>query len=159
VKKLAENERDPQKKADLWIRAGKLLEDSGDKDRAIAKYKLALDADAKSLAAFGALRAIYADRGDAHGAVDLLEREISATDGPIAKATLWAELGQMARERLGERGKARDAFTKSLELDRRRRRRRAGSARWPSPIRTRRDDEVPRAAPRAHERDGSEVCA
>lgn len=117
VKKLAETERDPQKKAELYLRAGKLLEESGDKDRAIAKYKLALDADPRSLAAFGALRAIYADRGDAHGAADLLEREISATDGPIAKAKLWAELGVMARERLTDRGKAREAFTKSLELD------------------------------------------
>jgi tetratricopeptide (TPR) repeat protein len=117
VKKLAENERDPQKKAELYCRAGKLLEEAGDKDRAIAKYKSALDADSKSLVAFGALRAIYADRGDAHGAADLLEREISATDGPIAKAKLWAELGAMARERLSDRPKAREAFTKSLELD------------------------------------------
>jgi len=117
VERLADNERDPQKKAELFLRAGKILEDSGDKDRAIAKYKSALDADPRSLAAFGALRSIYGDRGDAHGAVDLLEREIGATDGPIAKAKLWAELGQMARERLGERGRARDAFTKSLELD------------------------------------------
>jgi len=117
VEKLADAERDPQKKSELLLRAGRILEDSGDKDRAIDRYKAALDADPRSIAAFGALRSIYADRGDAHGAVDLLEREIAATDGPTSKAKLWAELGRMARERLGDAARARTAFGKSLECD------------------------------------------
>ena len=52
---LAEAEKDPSKRADLWVRAGKILEDRGDKDRAIEKYKKALDADKKSSSAISAL--------------------------------------------------------------------------------------------------------
>jgi tetratricopeptide (TPR) repeat protein len=117
TEKLAETERDPAKRCELWIRAGKILEDRGDKDRAIEKYKAALDADPKSAAAFAALRAIYSDRGDAHGAAELLVREIAATEGPVTKSKLHAELGALRRDRLGDLVGAREAFAKALELD------------------------------------------
>jgi tetratricopeptide (TPR) repeat protein/tRNA A-37 threonylcarbamoyl transferase component Bud32 len=117
TERLAEGERDPAKKAELWIRAGKILEERGDKDRAIEKYKLALDADPRSAAAFACLRVIYSERGDAHGAAELLIREIAATDGPVAKSKLYAELGTLRRERLGDAAGARDAFLRALELD------------------------------------------
>lgn len=115
--RLAENEKDPQKKADLWVKAGKMLETSGDKDRAIDRYKLALDARPNDPAATQALRAVYASRGDAHGAAELLQREIEVTDGPIKKAALYAELGEIHRARLDDKIKARECFKKALELD------------------------------------------
>lgn len=117
TERLATNEKDPAKKAELWVRAGKLLEERGDKDRAIEKYKEALDADKRSLVAFAALRSIYGSRGDAHGAAELLMREIEATDGAISKAKLQVELGLLARERLTEPVRAKEAFQKALELD------------------------------------------
>jgi tetratricopeptide (TPR) repeat protein/serine/threonine protein kinase len=117
VERLAEAERDPVKKAELWVRAGRLLEDAGDQDGAIVRYKAALDAHAENAAAASALRSIYAKRGDAHGAAELLLREIAITAGAISKAKLYAELGAVRRDRLGDLRGAREAFAKALELD------------------------------------------
>lgn len=117
VDRMAEVERDAAKKAELLVRAGRILEDSGDKDGAIERYKAALDADKDNAAAASALRAIYAGRGDAHGAAELLLREIAVTSGEISQAKLYVELGQVRRDRLKEPGAAREAFAKALELD------------------------------------------
>ncbi len=115
--RLAEAEKDLHKKSELWLRAGRMLEDKGDKDGAIQRYKRALDADAKNAEAATALRTIYTGRGDAHGAVELLQREIAVTEGAISKAKLHAEMGQLQRDRLEEPGKAKKSFEKALELD------------------------------------------
>lgn len=117
VEKLAETERNPAKKADLFVRAGKILEERGDNDRAIARYKAALDVDGKCASAVAALRMIYGTRGDAHGAAELLHREIEITEGVTTKAKLLAELGATYRERLHEPAKAKEAFAKALALD------------------------------------------
>lgn len=115
--RLAEAERDPSKKADLYVRAGKILEDKGDKDGAIQRYKLALESQRDNSKAAQALRAIYEGRGDAHGAAELVLREIEVTDGPITQAKLYAELGELQRDRLEDAVKARASFEKALELD------------------------------------------
>lgn len=117
VERLAEGEKDAEKKAELLVRAGRMLEDAGDKDRAIERFKSALDANANNVAAAGALRAIYKDRGDAHGAAELLAREVEITEGAISKAKLLAELGLLRRDRLEQPDKARDAYSQALELD------------------------------------------
>lgn len=115
--RLAEGERDKAKKADLYVRAGRILEDKGDKDGAIDRYKSALDANSENSAAAAALRAIYSSRGDAHGAAELLLREIESTEGAISKAKLYAELGELRRDRLEDPSNAKKAFEKALELD------------------------------------------
>jgi serine/threonine protein kinase/lipopolysaccharide biosynthesis regulator YciM len=115
--RLADAEKDPEKKADLFVRAGRILEDKGDKDGAIERYKLALDAHSANVRAAAALRSIYSSRGDAHGAAELLVREIEVTEGDTSKAKLFAELGELRRDRLDDKTKARDAFAKALELD------------------------------------------
>jgi tetratricopeptide (TPR) repeat protein len=117
VDRMAEAERDATKKAELLVRAGRILEDSGDKDGAIARFKAALDAHKDNAAASAALRAIYAGRGDAHGAAELLLREIAVTQGAISQAKLYAELGAVRRDRLKEPAAAKDAYAKALELD------------------------------------------
>lgn len=117
TEQLADAEKDPAKKAELYVRAGRILEDNGDKDGAIERYKLALDADKQNTRAAAALRAIYEGRGDAHGAAELLQREIEVTDGNSAKAKLYAELGALYRDRLELPSKATKAFEKALELD------------------------------------------
>ena len=117
VEKLAAAEKDPAKRAALFVRGGKIFEERGDYDRAIDNYKIALDADAKSLEAFAALRSIYTSRGDAHGAAELLTRELAITESGAAKAKLLAELGSLYADRLGEKEKARAEFKKALELD------------------------------------------
>ncbi|MBK8170941.1 MAG: protein kinase [Sandaracinaceae bacterium] len=117
VEKLAEGQTDIGKKAEQYVRAGKILEEKGDNDRAIEKYKQALDIDKNSISAATALRSIFGNRGDAHGAAELLARQVDMTEGAGAKSKLLAELGTLYRERLHENGKAKEAFTKALELD------------------------------------------
>ncbi|HJL29995.1 MAG TPA: tetratricopeptide repeat protein, partial [Polyangiaceae bacterium LLY-WYZ-15_(1-7)] len=117
VDRLAESESEPGKKAERYVEAGKLLEDAGDRDRAIERYKWALDADEGNATAAEALRRLYASRGDAHGAAELLLREIEVTDGKTRKAELHAELGVLYAERLEDEKKARAAFEDALELD------------------------------------------
>ena len=117
VRKLAEAESDKTKKADFYVRAGRILEEGGDKDGAIAQYKLALDTNKDDPNAASALRAVYASRGDAHGAAELLQREIEVTEGASKKAQLLAELGSLRRDRLKDESGAKDAYKRALELD------------------------------------------
>ncbi len=117
VRKLAEAETDKVKKADFYVRAGRILEEAGDKDLAIAQYKLALDTNKDDPNAAAALRSVYTGRGDAHGTAELLAREIEITEGSIKKAQLLAELGQVRRERLKDEAGAKEAFKKAIELD------------------------------------------
>ncbi len=115
--RLAEGEVDRKRRAELWVQAARMLEESGDRDGAIVKYKEALDAVPSHKEAAAALRRLFAERGDVQGAIELLEQEIEATDGPIRKADLYAELGAMLRDRLGDRDGALRAFERAAELD------------------------------------------
>ncbi|HEX7477252.1 MAG TPA: protein kinase [Polyangiales bacterium] len=117
VERLADNEQDPHKRAEHWVRAGKLLEEAGDRDAAISRYKKALDSDRTTAAAADALRGIYARRGDAHGAIEMLMHAIEMSDGELKRAQLFAELGALYRERLEDDERAEDAFNTALELD------------------------------------------
>ncbi|HEX4354468.1 MAG TPA: hypothetical protein VHZ95_16170, partial [Polyangiales bacterium] len=100
IERLAEYEQEPRKQAEQYIRAGKLLEESGDRDGAISRYKKALDADRTSLAAVDALRHIYTRRGDTHGAIEMLNYEIALSEGDRKRAELHAELGALYGDRL-----------------------------------------------------------
>ena len=117
VDQLADAESDASKKAEHLIEAGKLLEAAGDHDQAIERFKRALDADEKNIAAAEALRRLYAKRGDAHGAAELLQREIDTVEGKLKKAELQAELGVLYRDRLDDKDKAHQAFSAALDLD------------------------------------------
>jgi tetratricopeptide (TPR) repeat protein len=117
IEALAAKASTPEAKADLWVRAAKLLEGRGDRDGAIERYKAALDADPKNVAATAALRAAYSARGDAASAVSLIEREIETAEGKLAKARLLGEMAKICRERLKDDSRAEAAAKKALELD------------------------------------------
>jgi tetratricopeptide (TPR) repeat protein len=117
VESLAEKTDDGEQRAELWIRAAKILEEHGDRDGAIARYKLALDAQATSSAATTGLRAAYLARGDAQSAADLVDWEIRHTDGKLAKARLYCELAELRRDKLGDRAAAREAASRALDFD------------------------------------------
>ncbi len=117
VERLADHERDPYKKAELLTRAGKLLEDSGNKDGAIERYRHALDLDAYPVETAEALRRIYEQRGDARGAVEVLRREVDRETGKARKAELLADLGKVYRERLKQDEAAHESFSEALALD------------------------------------------
>src|SRR5262249_55085047 len=100
IESLAEKTTAPESRADLWIRAAKMLEEKGDKDGAIERYKKALDAQPKNVVAGSQLRAAYLSRGDATSAVELIAREIEVADGNLAKARLYGEMAQLLRDKL-----------------------------------------------------------
>ena len=72
----------PEAKAEQWLRAGKLLEEAGDLDGAIERYKSALNAVPAHPAAIDALRGAYTARGDASAALELIARQIEMAEGP-----------------------------------------------------------------------------
>ncbi|MBX3181017.1 MAG: tetratricopeptide repeat protein [Polyangiaceae bacterium] len=114
---LAQKAASPEAKAEQYIRAAKLLEARGDRDQAIERYKLALDANPKDASASAALREAYAARGDTAAALQLLQRELEQTEGTRAKARLAAEMAKLARDRLKDDAKAEDAAKRALTLD------------------------------------------
>jgi tetratricopeptide (TPR) repeat protein len=114
---LANKASTPEAKAEQWMRAGKLLESKGDRDGAIERYKLALEASPKDVAAAAALRKAYLERGDSGSVVTLIERELEFAEGNLAKARLYAELARVYKTKVGDSANAAKAAKKAGELD------------------------------------------
>ncbi len=117
IESLAVRATSPESKADLWIRAAKMLEEKGDRDGAIERYKKALDAQKGNVVASAALRAAYLGRGDATSAVELIGREIESAEGNLAKARLYGDMAELLREKLKDNDRAKEAATKAVDLD------------------------------------------
>src|ERR1700749_685296 len=99
------------------MRAAKLLESRGDKDGAISRYKLALEANPKDKTAAATLRAADAARGDAMSVVELVEKELQTADTNLAMARLHAELARLQRNQLRDDAKAETSAKLAFELD------------------------------------------
>ncbi|MBS2013382.1 MAG: protein kinase [Deltaproteobacteria bacterium] len=117
IEALAGKAQTPDAKADQWMRAGRLLETRGDRDGAIERYKLALDANPKDASASAALRKSYAHRGDWLSVVNLVERELGHAESDLAKARLHAELAKVYHSQLVDPQKAEASARKANELD------------------------------------------
>jgi len=117
VERLAEREADPKKQAQLFVQAGNLLRDHGDRDGAVSRYKRALDIDQEAIEATERLRDIYSQRGDARGAAEMLAHAIGLEQGALKRAALLAELGTLYRDRMDDVERAKESFEEALELD------------------------------------------
>ncbi len=117
IEALAAQATTPEGKAEQWTRAARLLEGRGDKDGAIVRYKLALEATPRDAAISLALRRAYEERGEAAEVVALLERELTLTEGNLARARLLAELAKVHREKLKDDTRAEEAGKKANALD------------------------------------------
>src|SRR5262249_40265576 len=117
IEALALKGATPEAKAEQWMRAARLLESRGDKDGAIERYKLALDANPKDVAAQSALRAAHAQRGGGTNGVARLERELGIAEGDLAKARLHGELAKIYLQNLDEKESAEAAARKAIDLD------------------------------------------
>src|SRR4029077_18033458 len=106
IEALAAKAATPEAKAEQWNRAGRLLESRGDKDGAIERYKLALDANPKATCASAALRKAYAHRNDWLSVVGLVERELQTAESDLARARLHAELAKVYHAQLVDPQKA-----------------------------------------------------
>ncbi|MGE5785948.1 MAG: tetratricopeptide repeat protein, partial [Myxococcales bacterium] len=114
---LAAKATSPQAKAEHLWRAARLLEERGDLDLAVTYYKQILDIVPDHTATALALREAYLKRGDAHAAVQLLDQEISRTEGERAKAKLFGEKALILREQLHEAGRAEEAAKAAISRD------------------------------------------
>jgi tetratricopeptide (TPR) repeat protein/tRNA A-37 threonylcarbamoyl transferase component Bud32 len=117
IEALAAKATTPEAKAEQWMRAGRLLEARGDRDGAIERFKIALDANPKDPAAAVALRQAYAARGDVASVVTLIEKELTVADGNLAKARLSGELAKVLHHPMGEIERAEIAAKRALDLD------------------------------------------
>ncbi|HVJ91460.1 MAG TPA: protein kinase [Labilithrix sp.] len=117
IETLAMKAPTPEAKAEQWMRAARLLETRGDKDSAIERYKLALDANPRDTAASAALRKAYASRADWLSVVGLVERELQTAESDLTRARLWAELAKVHHAELVDAQKAEAAAKKAIELD------------------------------------------
>jgi len=117
VEALAGQASTPEGKAEQWTRAARLLEGRGDKDGAIARYKLALEATPRDVTISIALRRAYEERGQAAEIVALLERELTVTEAGLARARLLAELAHVLRSKLHDDARAEESAKKANALD------------------------------------------
>jgi tetratricopeptide (TPR) repeat protein len=117
VEALATHASTKEAQAELWTRAARLLEGHGDKDGAIVRYKLALEAMPRDAAILLALRHAYEERGEHAEVVALLERELSVTDGNLQRARLLAELANLFRTKLHDDARAEESAKKANALD------------------------------------------
>jgi tetratricopeptide (TPR) repeat protein len=117
IEALAQKAATPESKAEQWLRAARLLEGRGDRDGAIERYKLALEANPRDAAASSALRVAYDSRGDAASLVALVEKELPLADGKMAKARLYAELARVQREKLHDDDRAESSARIAVDLD------------------------------------------
>jgi tetratricopeptide (TPR) repeat protein len=117
IEALAARAATPEAKAEQWLRAARLLDGRGDRDGAIERYKLALEANPRDTSASVALRHAYALRGDAASVVGLVEKELIHAEGNLAKARLHAELARVLREKLHDNDRAESAARTAIDLD------------------------------------------
>ncbi len=117
IEALAAKAASPEAKCEQWLRAARLLATRGDKDGAIERYKLALEANPRDPTASAALREAYTLRGDAVSVVGLIERQLTQAEGDLAKARLFAELAKVYRDRLENDEKAEVAAKRAIDLD------------------------------------------
>lgn len=117
IETLAAKAATAEQKAEQWMRAGRLLEARGDRDGAIERFKLALEANPRDVQASAALRAAYAHRGDAAAVVALIERELTMAEGNLAKARLHGEMARVQREKLHDDERALIAAKRAVDLD------------------------------------------
>ena len=117
IEALAAKATTPEGKSEQWTRAARLLEQRGDRDGAIERYKLALEGNPRDAVASSALRAAYGVRGDAASIVTLIEKELAYAEGNLAKARLFAELAKVYKEKIKSNDQAETAAKKALDLD------------------------------------------
>lgn len=114
---LADQASSPEARAEQFMRAAQLQENSGNRDGAIEHYKNALDAQPENRVISAALRSAYVGRGDINAAVELISREIDVTEGDLAQAKLAGEMARLQRERLKDDKAAEASAEKALRLD------------------------------------------
>ena len=118
IEALAAKAATPEAKAEQWMRAARLLEGSGDKDGAIERYKLALDANPPRSGRDARRSATRTPSAATASVVGLIEtRARTRRRANLARARLWAELAKVHHSQLVDPQKAETAARKAVDLD------------------------------------------
>jgi tetratricopeptide (TPR) repeat protein len=117
IEALAEKAADAAGRAAQYVRAGELLEQRGDADRAIERYKWAVDACPEDRQLWATLRDAFQRKGDFGAAVELLEREIDQTEGQRTRAHLCGQMAHLLHVGLNDDLRAEAAAKRALEYD------------------------------------------
>lgn len=113
---LADAEMDVARRAERLIEAARLLEETGEKQDAIDRYRAALEAVPSLPEAVQALRRLYPETEQYAALVDLLQEEADTTQDAELRASLLLELAELRREHLNESAQAAEVYRASLEL-------------------------------------------
>ena len=115
---LSDTKSSGNEKADIWVKIGDIQKEKLDDEQgALRSYQRASDFDPANIRAATSLKSVFAGRGDHGAALQMLRREIEATDGNIAKSKLYAEIGRIYRLHLEEIDKAIEHYEKAFSLD------------------------------------------
>ncbi|MEY4515507.1 MAG: hypothetical protein RLZZ450_7629, partial [Pseudomonadota bacterium] len=117
-KRKVERSYDSQERAELWRRAGSVLDELlGDAPAAIAAYNAALQEVDDDAASLSALDDLYG-RGEDFGALaEILRRRSELVNDPEERLDVNLRLGSVLAERLNKPHKAIDAYTRALDDD------------------------------------------
>jgi len=117
-KRKVERSYDPLERAELWRRAGAVLDELlSDTDGAVAAYNSALEEVADDLASLAALDELYG-RADAHQAhSEVLRQRGELSSDPAERIDVHLRLGGVLAKNLGRSQEAIEAYQRVLEDD------------------------------------------
>lgn len=116
IESLARKAPTPEAQAELWVRAAKLFE-GHDREAAIQRYELALEAYPKNEAATAGLIEAYTQIGDVPALVRLLEKQVEHVDGDLAKGALLGRIALHYRDDLEDPQKAEEFGKRARRFD------------------------------------------
>ena len=115
-KRKVERAYDPVERAELWRRAGSVLDDLlSDAEGAIRAYNSAIEEVSDDEIALAALDDLY-QRGESYQALaDILRRRVDLLTDPVERLDVNLRLGATLAERLSRAREAIDAYERALE--------------------------------------------
>lgn len=115
--RAADSAPSPRRKVQLLYHAGVILQDElADRDAALAALLRVVDLDVHYADAVARAQSLFAARGDAHGALGLLDRRLSQGPEPALAAELHRERARLY-EQLGDRVAAVAALGEAAAAD------------------------------------------
>lgn len=114
---LAREARTPQAKAEHLLKSAEILDERGQVNAALERYKMAYEANPTEPLVSQRLRTAFVERGETQAAAELIQKELERTSGDLGKARLLAELATLSLEQLKDKQRATKAAEDAIKLD------------------------------------------
>jgi len=116
--KLVEITESRSEKSKILVRIGDIQREKlREEKEALNSYQKAVDLDPGNVQAADSLKAVFAGIGDHGAALQMLKKELDVTEGEIAKAKIYVEMGKIYRYELKDIPKAIEHFEMAFKLD------------------------------------------